>query len=94
MPDQQVTRANPIEETNPPGSLVLLVDRPTVCCRQVDLDRVGKAQSPPSPDKRTVGGGLDMSGHQADITPRLQALLALNVRIATNRDTTGIVVAP
>lgn len=37
--------------------------------------------------------GLDMSGHLADITQRLQALRALNFRFATNRDTTGMIVA-
>ena len=34
-----------------------------------------------------------MSGQHADITQRLQALRAQNFRFATNRDTTGMVVA-
>jgi hypothetical protein len=34
-----------------------------------------------------------MSGQQADITQRLQALRGLNFRFATNRDTTGMIVA-
>jgi hypothetical protein len=34
-----------------------------------------------------------MNGQLADITQRLQALRALNFRFATNRDTTGMIVA-
>jgi hypothetical protein len=65
-----------------------------LCCRGYCWSSTTSGGPGPRLARAATGWrGMDMSGPQADITQRLQALLALNFRFATNHGTDGTVVA-